>query len=103
MSLQGALAVVITLMVFCIGGLFAYKPPDATNQILTSLISTVTTVFVMVFSYYFGSSPGSKDKDETIKQIALGTAPVEEKPAAPVPAPPKLVTAPGEPPAVRVS
>jgi hypothetical protein len=37
----------------------------------------------MVFSYYFGSSPGSKEKDETIKQIALGTAPVaDEKPPA---------------------
>lgn len=93
MSLQATLAIVITVMVFCIGGLFAFKPPDATNQILTSLISTVTTVFVMVFSYYFGSSPGSKEKDETIKQIALAAAPVvEDRPAAPVQTPVRSVS-----------
>lgn len=82
-SLQGTLAITITLMVTAIGVLFAFRPPDASNTILISMISTVTTVFVMVFQFYFGSSPGSKEKDETIKQIALGTAPVaDEKPPA---------------------
>lgn len=88
MTLQATLAICITAMVAAIGVLFAYRPPDPTNQLLTGLISTVTTVFVMVFSYYFGSSPGSKDKDETIKQIALGTAVTEE----PKPAPTKLTS-----------
>ena len=98
MSLQATLALCITVMVAAIGVLFAFHPPDANNQILTSLISTVTTVFVMVFSYYFGSSPGSKEKDETIKQIALGStgtgtggAPVEDKTAVP-PSPTKLAS-----------
>jgi uncharacterized protein YacL len=84
MSLQATLAICITLMVAAIGVMFVFHPPDATNQILTSLISTVMTVFVMVFSFYFGSSSGSKDKDDTVKQIALGTTvPAEDKPAAP--------------------
>src|SRR2546421_6762799 len=80
MSLQATLAIAITVMVAAIGVLFALKPPDATNQILTGLISTVLTVFVMVYSFYFGSSSGSKDKDDTVKQIALG-APAPEQAA----------------------
>jgi hypothetical protein len=86
MTLPGALAVLITFMVIGIGGLFAFHPPDPTNQILTGLISTVSTVFVMVFSYYFGSSSGSKEKDDTVKQIALAAAPAangDKPPAAP--------------------
>jgi hypothetical protein len=96
MSLQATLAICITLMVAAIGVMFVFHPPDATNQILTSLISTVTTVFVMVFSFYFGSSSGSKDKDDTVKQIALGTSPNEQdKPvASAVPAPPVTPAAP---------
>lgn len=83
-NLQGSLAVIITIMVFAMGALFVYKPPDPTNQTLTGMVSTVMTVFVMVCSYYFGSSPGSKDKDETIKQIALGAPPVAaDQPVAP--------------------
>lgn len=86
MKLQATLALAITVMVAAIGVLFALRPPDATNQILTSLISTVMTVFVMVFSYFFGSSSGSKEKDDTVKQIALGASPtVDEKPPAPPP------------------
>lgn len=94
MSLQGTLALLITALVFAIGSLFTFKPPDPANQILTGLISTVMTVFVMVFSYYFGSSSGSKDKDDTVKQIALASSPVvEDKPVAPpVPTPTKLTS-----------
>lgn len=80
MKLQAALALSITLMVAAIGIMFAFRPPDANNQILTGLISTVLTVFVMVFSYYFGSSSGSKDKDDTVKQIALGAPAADDKP-----------------------
>ncbi len=104
MSLQATLAILITGMVMLIGAMFAFHPPDPTNQILTSLISTVTTVFVMVFSYYFGSSPGSKDKDETIKQIALSNTPavVDDKPVVPAASTPKLVPAPAQPPTATV-
>jgi len=84
MTLPGALAVLITFMVIGLGALFAFHPPDATNVIIVGLTSTISTVFVMVFQYYFGSSSGSKDKDDTIK-AALETAPAppEVKPAAP--------------------
>ena len=83
-SLQGTLAILITFMVMAIGALFVWRPPDANNQILIGMVSTVMTVFVMVYTFYFGSSSGSKDKDDTVKQIALGSAPVaEDKPPAP--------------------
>ena len=84
MNLPGSLAILITFMVIGLGALFAFHPPDATNVIIVGLTSTISTVFVMVFQYYFGSSSGSKDKDDTVKQIALGSTPTaEEKPATP--------------------
>jgi hypothetical protein len=74
-TLQGFLAVLLTLAVMGTTALFMVRPPDATNQIVTAMISTELTVFVMVFQFYFGSSSGSKDKDDTIGKIASGAAP----------------------------
>ena len=65
-----ALAIILTISVVALAIFFAANPPNPTNQILNTMVNTLTTVLVMVFSFFFGSSASSQNKDETIKQMA---------------------------------
>ncbi len=104
--LEAVLAITITVAVICMFAVVMFKPPDGNNQIITGMVSTIMTVFVMVFTFYFGSSKGSKDKDEskertldTMTNIAArgtGTG-VGNTIASAVPAPPVAPVAPAPP------
>ncbi|MBD2054618.1 hypothetical protein H6F88_00990 [Oculatella sp. FACHB-28] len=43
---------------------------DNTNSLINILIGTLTAGFSTVLGYYFGSSSGSRTKDETISQLS---------------------------------
>jgi hypothetical protein len=68
---QGALAfILVASMVAVIFTLIFHPIPD-NSDVLKMLLGALATVgFASVIAYYYGSSPGSKDKDDTIKTMA---------------------------------
>jgi hypothetical protein len=70
-----------------------FFPPKAADAgslaVLNTLTGVLGTAFVSIMTFYFGSSKGSKDKDDTISQMAVASqngnnpAPVAAAPAAP--------------------
>lgn len=75
-SVQNCLAITVTLGFFTIIGVWMFYPPKGDGvalAVLNTLTGTMGGAFISVISYFFGSSSGSKDKDETIKQMKTGT------------------------------
>ncbi len=63
---QYALAAAIVIVFFVILVLMIEKGTDA-NPVLNVMVGTLGTITVMVASYFFGSSKGSADKNDIIK------------------------------------
>jgi hypothetical protein len=91
-SPQGALALVSIVSVNGLAYLLVLRPVADLDDVAKMLIGGLVTVgFATIIGYYFGSSSGSKNKEDTINQIAA---------AATVAAPPPAAD-PANPPAVR--
>ena len=66
------LAVGTTLGFFALLAIMAFIPMQQTaHDVIVSMTGSLGTVWIMVMSYYFGSSSGSQKKDETIKSMAV--------------------------------
>ena len=65
---QYVLAAVIVLAFFVVLVLMIEEGTEA-NPVLNVMVGTLGTITVMVASYFFGSSKGSQDKNEIIKNI----------------------------------
>ncbi len=63
---QYALAALIVIAFFIVLALMIEKGSDA-NPVLNVMVGTLGTITVMVASYFFGSSKGSADKNDIIK------------------------------------
>jgi len=63
---QYALAALIVIAFFVVLALMIEKGTDA-NPVLNVMVGTLGTITVMVASYFFGSSKGSADKNDIIK------------------------------------
>lgn len=58
--------VVFTFLVYFL----AYKePPESNRELFIHLLGIVEGVSISIFTYYFGSSKGSKDKSEMMKKM----------------------------------
>lgn len=96
-----ALALVITFAFILVIFGWMFFPPKAADAgslaVLNTLTGVLGTAFVGVVQFFFGSSKGSKDKDDTISQMALASPPtvpalsgasvVDVKPAPAAPQP----------------
>lgn len=71
-----AINIFVTFAAVTIGGLFIRIPIDgATGQ----LLEVLKNIVLLMVGFYFGSSSGSKDANQTVKEIALAL-PSETKP-----------------------
>jgi hypothetical protein len=65
------LALGITVGFFgLLGFLVKHEVAPASRDLLNIMIGTLGTAWVAVVTYYFGSSSGSKDKDQTIQNLS---------------------------------
>lgn len=87
---RSAIAIALVCSMIAITFVLIFHPaPD--SDILKVLIGGFMTVgFASIINFYFGSSTGSKAKDDTLNQIAVATAipPAPIVPPAAPPAPP---------------
>lgn len=86
-DVQGYLAAMLpTSTVLLIFVLVFHPLPQGTDDVTKTAIGALLTVgFASIISFYFGSSAGSKSKDNTINKIA-------EQSAGPIPTPPSTTT-----------
>jgi len=102
LSVQSYIAVLLSTATVALIFLLVLRPMTASDDVTKTAIGALLTVgFATIISFYFGSSQGSKAKDDTLNQIALQPAPaavVALPPAAPQPVEPAPQPAP--PPAV---
>lgn len=84
-TLQGMIAFLVTVSFVAIILVWMFHPPkgDAGSiAVLNTLVGALAAAFGMVVSYFYGSSSGSKDKDDTIKSMAgVPTLPAPIPPA----------------------
>ncbi len=76
MTIQNALSLIITLSFVGLIFVWIFFPPKGdpnTYSLLTTLIGFLGAAFGTVVQYHLGSSKGSDDKNDTIKQLATGT------------------------------
>jgi len=50
-------------------GLMVFDVPEKNSQVLNVMLGALGTMVTAVANYYFGSSSGSKSKDEKIAQM----------------------------------
>ena len=68
-----ALAFVIVLAFIAAISAFLRRPPEIQGeslQLLNTFLGILAAAFTQITSYYFGSSSGSKAKDDTISGLA---------------------------------
>ena len=73
MNAQAILAVVVVTAFITLVAIWMVAPPrgdQATMALVNALVMVVGSGFMSVLNYYFGSSSGSRDKDETISRMA---------------------------------
>jgi hypothetical protein len=69
-----AFTVVVSFIAIIVIWLFHAPTGDAaSNAVLNILMGALAAAFGAVITFYFGSSKGSKDKDDTISSIATHT------------------------------
>lgn len=64
-------AVILLLFGGIIWALFAHAIPDKSAPVLFMLTGSLATGVTQVLNFYFGSSKGSKNKDETLSEAVL--------------------------------
>lgn len=75
MTIQNSLSLIITLSFVGLIFVWIFFPPKGdpnTYSLLTTLIGFLGAAFGTVVQYHLGSSKGSDDKNDTIKQLATG-------------------------------
>jgi len=73
---QKILAFVIVDALIIVILIWIFHPPTgdaASNSVLNVLVGALVGMAGMVATFYFGSSQGSKDKDQALSAIATGT------------------------------
>lgn len=93
LSIQNCLAIMVTVGFFSIIGAWMYYPPQgdgASLAVLNTLTGMMGTSFAGVITYFFGSSSGSKAKDDTIAQMK--TAPPSTDTTVTTTTPPTVTT-----------
>lgn len=69
----GGIAAVIVVGFFgVLGALLAYGTPQNGGEALLVILGALSSGFAAVLAYYFGSSSGSKQKNETISRALAG-------------------------------
>lgn len=74
-SIQNCLAIMVTIGFFGIVVGWMYQPPQgdgASIAVLNTLTGMMGSAFLGVITYFFGSSSGSREKDDTIKNLKTG-------------------------------
>ena len=62
------LGAIIALGFFVILGLMVYKPvPDSNSTLLNVMLGVLGGAFTTIVSYFYGSSKGSQEKTELLK------------------------------------
>lgn len=89
--LRFVLAIIITMaFVAMLGMLVVVHPPETVpfRDVLLVLTGTLVGLVKDVYAFFFGSSSGSKDANDTMKQIAVkATVDANGKPPAAPPSP----------------
>jgi hypothetical protein len=73
---QKILAFLIVIALIVVILIWIFHPPTgdaASNSVLNVLVGALVGMAGMVATFYFGSSQGSKDKDQALSAIATGT------------------------------
>jgi hypothetical protein len=84
---RSAIAVALVIAMIGMAFVLVFRPNVPDSDVFKILIGGLMTVgFASIINFYFGSSSGSKSKDDTLNQIAAGAA--SAPPAAPTPASP---------------
>lgn len=99
-SIQNCLAIMVTLGFFAIIGAWMYQPPQgdgASIAVLNTLTGMMGTAFAGVVSYFFGSSSGSKEKDDTIKNMKTNQNSTDTTVTTTTPPTTTVTTAPADP------
>jgi hypothetical protein len=84
---QGFLAIAIIFLMSVIVLILLTQPPtidERTSGVLMTIVGVLIACLKDVYSFFFGSSKGSSEKDKTITEIALQPSP----PVAPAPVAP---------------
>jgi hypothetical protein len=65
------LALSTVLLTFILFGVFAFSAvkPGIQHDIVVYILGVLSAIATQIYSYYFGSSAGSKDKDKSIERI----------------------------------
>ncbi len=72
--IQPILAFALVSGLFAATAILMFHPmPDKGEQLISMLIGVLTKSFADVIGYYFGTTQGSKQKDQTIATMATGT------------------------------
>lgn len=91
-TIQNCLAIMVTIGFFAIIAAWMYKPPQgdgASIAVLNTLTGMMGAAFGGIITYFFGSSSGSREKDDTIKAMKTIVPPEPVvAPAEPAHAPP---------------
>ncbi len=75
-SAQIFLAILVSCGFFgCIFYMLGWGFPPENKDALNSLMGVLTTIFTLQQNYFFGSSSGSRSKDDTLNEIANKVAP----------------------------
>ena len=65
------LSLVVTLALLIVIVLFMYHElPDKNHDIVLILVTALTTGWISIMSYHFGTSAGSEAKNKTIAKLA---------------------------------
>lgn len=66
---------VLGAFVALVGMLAWHVVPNENREILIQVVGNLTSAFMLIVGYYFGSTSSSKDKDNTISTLAAQTPP----------------------------
>lgn len=68
---RSAIAVALVIAMIAMAFVLAFRPAVPDSDVFKILIGGLMTVgFASIINFYFGSSSGSKAKDDTLNQIA---------------------------------
>lgn len=69
------MSILVTFGFIAILGLYIYKPPAASSEVISLLVGTLAGAFTQVVSFWLGSSSSSRAKDATIGLAVAGPPP----------------------------
>ncbi len=83
MTIQNAVSIIVSLAFVSVILILLFFPPKgdpSSYAILNTLIGVLAAAFGTVVQFHLGSSKGSEDKTETIKQLATGDGNIVRSP-----------------------